>query len=266
MRGDFTTIGGQARNGLAALDAATGAATAWNPDANWTVGTLAVAGDTVYAGGAFTAIGGQARSGNIAALDATTGTATAWNPSADGGGVSTLALSGDTVYVGGGFTAIGGQARNRLAALNAGHWRSPPPGIRTLIVRFRPWVSRVTRYIRGGSFTQIGNGTGASVFAALPAAHYTTTTAITNVAGDPVSAVGFNAITVKRATTSPRGRARPTANATVRLWFRATLTVAGGNCMPRDTSPSDHPDCHLCRRHRFARRTEPTPQHPRRLR
>ena len=78
---------------LAALDATTGAAIAWNPT---TVSALAVSGDTVYVGGGFTQIGGQARN-NIAALDAGTGAATAWNPSADST-VSALAVAGDTVY------------------------------------------------------------------------------------------------------------------------------------------------------------------------
>ena len=61
--GSFASIGGQARNRLAALDATTGLPTAWNPDANNSVLTLAVSDGTVYAGGQFTAIGGQARSG-----------------------------------------------------------------------------------------------------------------------------------------------------------------------------------------------------------
>ena len=43
-----------------------------------------VSGSTVYAGGSFTSIGGQARN-SIAALDATTGAATSWNPNADSG-------------------------------------------------------------------------------------------------------------------------------------------------------------------------------------
>jgi len=40
------------------------------------------AGGTVYAGGSFTAIGGQPRN-RLAALDAATGTATAWDPNVD---------------------------------------------------------------------------------------------------------------------------------------------------------------------------------------
>ena len=61
----FRFFAGAARNALAALDATTGQATAWNPNANASsvVVTLAVSGGTVYAGGQFTVIGGQARSG-----------------------------------------------------------------------------------------------------------------------------------------------------------------------------------------------------------
>ena len=95
-----------------------GLATAWNPNANGTVYALAVSGSTVYAGGDFTSIGGQARN-RIAALDATTGLATAWNPNANSYRVDALAVSGSTVYAGGYFTSIGGQARNRIAALDA---------------------------------------------------------------------------------------------------------------------------------------------------
>jgi hypothetical protein len=115
--GGFTTVGGQARNGLAALDATTGAATAWNPNANETVWALAVSGTTVYAGGGFTTIGGQPRN-YLAALNTSDGLATDWNPDADNL-VLSLAVSGTTVYAGGFFTSIGGQARNSLAALDA---------------------------------------------------------------------------------------------------------------------------------------------------
>ncbi len=126
VAGDFTTIGGQARSSLAALDATTGAATAWNPNPGYGVMALAVSGDTVYVGGGFTAIGGQARN-NIAALDATTGAATAWNPNPDIGtyGVLALAVSGNTVYAGGGFAQISGVPRAGFAALPANGTPSP---------------------------------------------------------------------------------------------------------------------------------------------
>ena len=59
--GTFTNIGGKARNNIAALDATSAAATAWNPNANNTVFALAVSNSTIYAGGDFTSIGGQSR-------------------------------------------------------------------------------------------------------------------------------------------------------------------------------------------------------------
>jgi hypothetical protein len=114
--GGFTNIGGQARNHIAALDATTGAATAWNPNANDFVYALAVSGSTIYAGGDFTSIGGQARN-RIAALDAATGAAAVpWNPNASGR-VNALALSGTTVYAGGVFNSIGGKAQSYIAAM-----------------------------------------------------------------------------------------------------------------------------------------------------
>ena len=124
--GRFDSIGGQPRNNIAALDATTGSATAWNPNANGYgniyVNSLAVSGTTVYVGGLFDSIGGQLRS-SMAALDATTGTALAWNPNPSGGcgycGVSILAVSGATVYAGGNFGYIGGQPRKYVAALDA---------------------------------------------------------------------------------------------------------------------------------------------------
>ena len=132
--GRFAKIGGQARSGIAALDATTGAATAWNPNATGDdsrVRGLVVSGRTVYVGGSFTNIGGQPRKG-IASLDVSTGVASGWNPSADGE-VGALAVSGNTIYVGGHFSHIGGQPRTDLAALDATtaaatEWNPDPGG------------------------------------------------------------------------------------------------------------------------------------------
>jgi hypothetical protein len=81
--GGFSNIGGANRNNIAAIDASTGNATAWNPDANDSVYTLAVSGNIVYAGGDFSEINGQSRN-FIARLHATSGNLFAWNPPLNG--------------------------------------------------------------------------------------------------------------------------------------------------------------------------------------
>ncbi|MGQ0720944.1 MAG: FlgD immunoglobulin-like domain containing protein [Candidatus Eiseniibacteriota bacterium] len=128
--GDFTILGGQFRNNLGALDAATGAATGWNPGANGAVYALAVAERqsfpftvTVYAGGEFATLGGQARL-SLGAVDGNTAAATSWNPSASSD-VYDLLLTTDpfgnvtSVYAAGLFTTIGGQLRNHIAEVDA---------------------------------------------------------------------------------------------------------------------------------------------------
>lgn len=115
--GNFTTIGGQARNHIAALEAATGNPTNWNPSANGPIKVLAVRGELVYVGGSFTIIGGRTRN-NLAALETAGGAGTAWNPNANGA-VFALAVSGATVYVGGKFTGIGSETRRHIAAIDA---------------------------------------------------------------------------------------------------------------------------------------------------
>ena len=115
--GVFNAVAGETRNNLAAVDAATGAPLAWDPDVDNEVRCLALQGNTIYAGGEFRQVGGLARH-YVAALDARTGRVTPWDPGAEQR-VRALAVDGRTVYAGGDFTAIGGQPRNALAALDA---------------------------------------------------------------------------------------------------------------------------------------------------
>jgi len=117
------SIGRQTRSGIAALDARTGKANAWDPKPGKDVFTLAKSGQTVYVAGYFDSVGGQARHG-IAALDARGGNAAAWNPRPK----TPRALpttyppwryQDRPMYVGSEFTSIGGQPRNGIAAVNA---------------------------------------------------------------------------------------------------------------------------------------------------
>ena len=139
--GRFTTIGGQRRSNLAALNGFTGEATDWDPNPNGSVDALAITGfrvhpptsgaDTIYAGRSFTKVGGKVRH-NLAALDGNTGNATGWGPGlagSKGPGVTgapnalpvyDLAIGPDySLWAGGGFT---------------GFRRSPQAGI----ARFKP--------------------------------------------------------------------------------------------------------------------------------
>ncbi len=121
------------RSNIAAIDLNTGMPTAWDPGSSGRVLALAAGGGAIYAGGYFTAVGGQTRN-NIAALDPVTGAATAWNPNANGL-VNAIAVGDGVVYVGGDFTTIGGQSHIWLAAV------SPSSGIASAWNPFVDWNS-----------------------------------------------------------------------------------------------------------------------------
>lgn len=80
---------------------------------------LSADGATLYAGGAFTGIGGNARL-RLAALTRSTAAATTWAPSVDDGVVNALVLSSSEseIYLGGSFTSVNATARNRLARVD----------------------------------------------------------------------------------------------------------------------------------------------------
>src|SRR5262249_12478667 len=121
--------GGVTRNHLAAINA-DGSLSNWNPSANALVRTLAVSGNVIYAGGAFTKLnvaadgsGGVARSA-LAAINAN-GSLSNASPSANNS-VYTLLVSNGVIYAGGFFTKMnaapdgsGGVVRNYLAAFSA---------------------------------------------------------------------------------------------------------------------------------------------------
>jgi outer membrane protein assembly factor BamB len=183
--GLFTSIGGQTRNRIAALDAATGSATSWDPNADNDVYALAASGTTVYAGGDFTNIGGQTRN-NIAALDAGTGSATSWDSNANGQ-VQVLGVSGTTVYAGGDFTSVGGQTRNRIAALDAGTGSATSWDPNANYGLYALAVSGPTVYT-GGNFTSIG-GQARNFIAALDTATGSATPWDPNAVNDDVIAI-----------------------------------------------------------------------------
>jgi uncharacterized delta-60 repeat protein len=115
------SIGGQTRNYIARLDATTGLADSFDPNANNPVQSIALQADgKIVVGGTFFNIGGQPRN-RIARLDPATGLADSFNPNANAE-VYTVAVQADGKILAGGFfngpNSIGGQTRNRIARLD----------------------------------------------------------------------------------------------------------------------------------------------------
>jgi trimeric autotransporter adhesin len=158
--GGFTSIGGQTRHRIAALDANTDTnnATSWDPDAQGFVTELAVDGSTVYVAGAFNgpnSIGGADRN-RLAALDTGTGSATGWDPNVSDQAFA-LAVDGSTVYVGGIFSLINQQPRSNLAAIDAATETptSWDPSANGPVYALTTWNVQQTVYV-GGSFSSVG--------------------------------------------------------------------------------------------------------------
>ena len=110
------------RNNIARLNPDGTLDTAFNPNANSAVRSIAVQADgKILAGGQFTTIGGQTRN-FIARLDATTGLADSFDPNANDT-VYAIAVQADGKILAGGVfngaNSIGGQTRNFIARLDA---------------------------------------------------------------------------------------------------------------------------------------------------
>ena len=182
-----------------------------------------VAGDTVYLAGAFTAVGGQARTA-FAAVHRQTGAVLPWNPRANvlRGLVRT---AGGRVWAGGEFTRIGGQRRRGLAELD------PVTGAALA------WNPDVAGLLAGGStYPGIANlevGADGLLYASVSPGFYSEA---------PTRAVVTGQITPGLVVFSPAtGRRLPwraSASAMTALLPDCLLTDAG--CLPRSVpAPTD---------------------------
>lgn len=156
--GQFTSVGGQPRSGIAKIDAATGQiVSSWNTNGISYVSAIAVSGTSVFVGGSFSKVGDQARK-NLAEVDSETGSVLAWNPDPNNS-VNSLAVDGNSLYIGGAFTSIGGESRTRLAKIDLAtprtvtSWNPAPNRPVYRIVAASPFV-----YV-GGSFSSIAGNT-----------------------------------------------------------------------------------------------------------
>ena len=120
--GDFTTVNGQARRRVAAVDATTGAlVSAFNPaGVNSRARAVAVTTDAVYVGGGFAGLGNGLLRNNLAAFRTSDGAALPWDPDADYTvWAVTVSQDGQSVLAGGSFRNVGGQPAYGLAKIGA---------------------------------------------------------------------------------------------------------------------------------------------------
>ena len=140
--GTFTSLGGEPRDHLAAVETTSGAVDpSWVPATNGTVAALTVSedGSKVYIGGDFTDVRGRVRN-RLAAVDAATGTLEAWDPNAKDGTIVALSVSGSQVYAGGTFKGLGAAPRLTLGAINLANGEATPwaPVLKNLDSAGRP--------------------------------------------------------------------------------------------------------------------------------
>jgi hypothetical protein len=164
--GDFTAVEGEPHHNVAHLRA-DGTVDPWDPgvgDVEYvirsgtvnpihTVSALGLAGDVLYIGGRFEAVGGQPRHA-IAAVNATTGALLDWDPQPDGM-VTALVAERGTLFVGGSFTTMAGQPRSRAAAFRLADgsltaWNPSADGtvLTIALARNLAWI--------GGEFDHVG--------------------------------------------------------------------------------------------------------------
>ncbi len=154
--GNFTSVDGQERHGLAALNATTGQVTSWNPDASNIVRALAIKGETVYVGGDFLSISGESRI-FLAAIDIATGKLTSWNPGMERGDTVDRRIFAvvvkDTLVFAGGQTILASFSitSGRRTAWNPVIWQDFPFGPTAV---YALAVKGSTLYV-GGSFPTI---------------------------------------------------------------------------------------------------------------
>ncbi|MBP9773892.1 MAG: fibronectin type III domain-containing protein [Candidatus Peribacteraceae bacterium] len=115
VAGLFTSISGQPHNGLAALDAVTGAPRAVDFAVNGGVKGMVLSGSVLYIAGNFNQVAGQSR--NCLAAISVTGVLLPWNPNA-GAEVTNLRKGKNTVYAMGAFGTINGVPRLGFAAID----------------------------------------------------------------------------------------------------------------------------------------------------
>jgi hypothetical protein len=116
--GMFTSVNGQARNGLAAVERSTSNVDAWIPETleQPTVFDIIAQGDRVYIANASIQLNGEWTWG-VTAVDAVTGSTTLWHTAVDD--PSSIALTDSSLFVAGAYiTNVGGYPRSGIAQID----------------------------------------------------------------------------------------------------------------------------------------------------
>src|SRR5438552_2881312 len=166
--GDFTTLspnGGAAvtRNYIARLNPDGTLDTAFDPNANSSVYSIAVQADgKILAGGAFTSLARHAGAA-MTRLDRTSGAEGSFDPNANGTVLSIAVQADGKILAGGAFTSIGGQTRNYMARLDptTGAADSFDPNANDIVLSIA--VQADGKILAGGAFTSLSPNGGAAV-------------------------------------------------------------------------------------------------------
>ncbi len=153
VAGAFTTVGGQQRTSVAAVNAASGAVLSWAIQVDGAIRALAMNDGILCMGGSFTKVGGQPRH-HLAAVDGATAQLSPWNPDADGD-VLCLSAADEILYAGGAFLHVSGIARYHIAAISLANG-SLTPWNATADGTVRAIAVSGGKVYAGGDFVTIG--------------------------------------------------------------------------------------------------------------
>ena len=252
VAGDFTSVGGQSRSHLAAVDTIGSTPTAWAPNPSARVNSIAASGSRVVAGGVFTSVGGGTPRNRLAAFDASSGLPTSWNPDANGT-VVTVAVTGAKIFAGGDLNSVGGVQRSRLAAIDTSTGMPTAFNPPTLNGGVHALAVEGSTVYAGGTFT----GFSANRLAAFDATTGAQDTSFAVGADNSVLGLASSPTRLtwaarSRSSTAPRGTAWPRWTSPRRRWIRrgrrpspawcrrssaATPRSTSGGRSPRSTAP-----------------------------
>ncbi len=174
VAGNFTSIGGQSRVSLAALDAVSGDALPWTPPLlgpqsegvpTPMCARMVLVGPNLYMAGFFETVNGESRPW-MAAIRRDTGELLPWNPKPNNA-IGSLMARGDVLIAGGAFNTVGdwrhraGLAAIDLATGQLKPWNPNPNG--HLVSSVAAYKDRV---FVSGDFTEIGGNPGPRHFLA----------------------------------------------------------------------------------------------------